>query len=160
MVEMDQSVETVKANLFPAAHAAIGDWKAFPWHRLNGTIQTSKPNSSQALAIDVFGTIKVSEERDRILGALAQKCGIPSDGPWTLELEWNDPDNFLSEPTPTQVDAFAFGSRSLLLIECKFRETGGRCSQTSRGKTTHLPHCSGHHVIQENQRCHKSRPVA
>src|SRR5580693_8199001 len=102
--------ESIKANLFPASHAAIGDWRSFPWHRdrQNG-IQTGKLQSSQALAIDVFGTIKVSEERDRILGALARECGLPDDGPWTLELEWKDADRLLREPKPTQVDAVAFG---------------------------------------------------
>src|SRR5216684_4709246 len=105
-VGMEQSFETVKANLFPASHAAISDWNRFPWHLdRQGVIQTSKPGSSQALAIDVFGTIEVSEEKDRILGTLARKCGMPGDGPWSLELEWKDPKNLLNEPRPTQVDA-------------------------------------------------------
>jgi hypothetical protein len=151
-VDIEQTFDGIKANLFPASHAAIGDWKAFRWHRYKGIIQTSKPNSSQALAIDVFGTIKVSPEKDRILGALAQKCGIPGDGPWALKLEWNDPDNFLREPAPTQVDALAIGSLSFLVIECKFAETGGACSQTRRDKTIGLPQCSGDYVMQENPR--------
>jgi len=90
-------------------------------HRLQftrGNMNDSVP--SQALVIDVFGTINVSKDKDRILGALARECGLPDDGPWTLKLEWKDPKNLLCEPRPTQVDAIAFGSRSLLVIECKF----------------------------------------
>jgi hypothetical protein len=67
---MKSTIEAIKKNLFPEAHKAISDWETFPWHNHNGVIQTYKPESSQALAIDVFGTIKVSEERHRILGAL------------------------------------------------------------------------------------------
>jgi hypothetical protein len=48
----------------------------------------------------VFGTIKVSDERHRILGALAHKCGLPDDGRWELDLEWVDADALLNEPTP------------------------------------------------------------
>jgi hypothetical protein len=99
---MKPTFEAIKANLFPASHAAICDWNKFPWHRdRRGIIQTHKLESSQALAIDVFGTIKVSEERDRIQGALARECGVPSDGPWILKLEWTDVDGLLSEPRPT-----------------------------------------------------------
>jgi hypothetical protein len=94
-VRMDPELEeTIKKNLFPASHAAIDDWEKFPWHRdRHGHIDTHKRHSSQALAIDVFGTIKASTERDGILGALARQCGVPDDGPWTLCLEWIDPKN-------------------------------------------------------------------
>jgi len=82
---MNSTIDAIKANLFPPAHSAIDDWTNFPWDR-HQTIQAYKVESSQALAIDVFGTIKVSPERDRILGALARMCGVPDDGPWTLAL--------------------------------------------------------------------------
>jgi hypothetical protein len=102
---MESTLEEIKRNLFPGAHAAICDWNTFPWHLDRyGNIDTHKKQSSQALAIDVFGTIKVSGERDRVLGALARKCGLPADGPWSVTLEWTDPDNLLKEPRPTQVD--------------------------------------------------------
>jgi hypothetical protein len=65
----------LRDNIFPAARAAIEDWNAFPWH-----MHASSPKSSQALAIDVFGTIKNSSARDAILGALARELGVPDDG--------------------------------------------------------------------------------
>lgn len=151
---MDSSLENVKANLFHRSHAAIDDWSKFPWHRdRKGAIQTHKMESSQALAIDVFGTIKVSEEKDRVLGALAIQCGVPDDGPWTLELEWTDPANLLHEPRPTQVDAIAFGKRAVLVIECKFTEGGGGCSQPNRitkGAHRGLRQCDGDYALQTN----------
>jgi hypothetical protein len=147
--------EKIKENLFPASHAAICDWGKFPWHLdTQGVIQTHKLASSQALAIDVFGTIKVSDERDRILGALARKCHVPDDGPWRLELEWVDPDCLLGERRPTQVDAIAFGKRAVLVIECKFTESGGGCSQPNpiRGKSAHRGQrqCNGDYAMQVN----------
>ena len=63
---MKSDFEAIKKNLFPASHAAISDWNKFPWHRdRHGVIQTYKPASSQALAIDVFGTIKVTPDRGK-----------------------------------------------------------------------------------------------
>jgi hypothetical protein len=128
---MNPDFEAIKANLFPAAHAAIEDWHNFPWHKSrSGAVDTHQANSSQALAIDVFGTIKGSKDRNQILSALAMKCGVPTDGRWELELEWVDTDNLLREPKQTQVDAIALGQSAVLLIECKFTETGGTCSQS------------------------------
>jgi hypothetical protein len=147
-------IEAIKDNLFPASHAAICDWNKFRWHRNNkGNIQTHKPNSSQALAIEVFGTIKASDERDRILGDLARICGLPDQGPWTIELEWIDPGALLGEPTPTQVDAIAFGKHALLVFECKFTESGGGCSQPNlirEGAHKGLRQCNGHYAMQIN----------
>ena len=151
---MKPTIEQIRANLFPASHAAIGDWSTFPWHRDGrGFIQTYKLESSQALAIDVFGTIKASPERDCILAGLARHCGVPDDGPWTLALEWTDPANLLNEQRPTQVDAIAFGQRALLVIECKFTETGGSCTQPipiSSGANSGLRQCTGNYVMQTN----------
>jgi hypothetical protein len=116
-------------------------------------IQAHKPRSSQALAIDVFGTIKASSERDRVLTALAQRCGLPGDGPWILELEWTVPDGLLGEPRPTQVDAIAFGKAAILVIECKFAESGGTCSQPTpirKGPYRGQRQCSGDYALQTN----------
>lgn len=146
--------EEVRANLFASSHAAIHDWSRFRWHRdSRGMIQTHKVASSQALAIDVFGTIKVNGSRDRILSALARECGLPDAGPWVLELEWVDPDNLLCEPTPTQVDAIAFGRDSLVVIECKFTEVGGGCSQPNSiatGSHRGRRQCNGDYAFQIN----------
>jgi hypothetical protein len=150
---MQPDLEAIRANLFAASHAAIPDWNAFPWHRVHGAIQTHKVQSSQALAIDVFGTIKVSPDRHRLLGSLAQKCGLSDDGPWEIELEWIDQERLLGEPRATQIDAIAFGKRALLVVECKFTEPGGRCTQPdaiSRGTHKGSRQCSGNYVTQTN----------
>src|ERR1700687_2387702 len=78
---------------------------------------------------------------------------MPGDGPWTLELEWTDPNDLLAEPRPTQVDAIAFGQRALLVIECKFTELGGGCSQPAainEGPHRGLRQCSGDYSPQTN----------
>ena len=150
---MEPIFQAIKSNLFPASHAAIGDWQP-PWHRDRlGNIDTQRPQSSQALAIDVFGTIKASTERDRVLSAVARQCGVPDDGPWELKLEWIDPKNRLKEPTPTQVDAIAFGRHGLLLFEGKFTEGGGGCSQPNLirgGAHDGMRQCNGNYEPQTN----------
>lgn len=71
--------QAVRENLFPASHGAIEDWTAFAWHRdRTNRIQAHKVHSSQAIAIDVFGTLKTSSDRDRILDAIAERVGVAS----------------------------------------------------------------------------------
>lgn len=151
---MQSELDAVKANLFPSSHAAIDDWNMFPWHRHQGKIQTHKPESSQALAIDVFGTIKVSNDRHRILAAIGRRCGLADDGNWEIDLEWSDPDNRLKETSHrTQVDAIAFGRHAILVIECKFTETGGGCSQPipiAKGPNAGQRQCNGDYAMQVN----------
>jgi hypothetical protein len=146
--------DAIKGNLFASSHAAIKDWDTFPWHHdRQGVIQTYKLQSSQALAIDVFGTIKVSAERDQILGWMVRECMVPHQGPWRLELEWTDPDGVLHEPRPTQVDAIAFGLNAVLVIESKFTEGGGACSQPNpirTGAHRGLRQCDGNYAQQTN----------
>lgn len=124
---MDQATRTrLEHNIFPAAHQACEPWEKFPWH--NGA---NVAHSSQALAIDVFGTIKTSANCDTILDALAQNLGLSTGGPWTITLEWTARPTLLNEPRPTQVDVYAESPQSVILFECKFTEQdGGSCSQT------------------------------
>jgi len=150
--EMISDFEAIRGNLFPASHEAIEDWKTFPWHRdRTNRIQAHKVHSSQAIAIDVFGTLKTSRDRDRILDAIAERVGVAPGGPWAVTLEWTDTDRLLGEPRPTQVDALAVGSMAALVIECKFTEPGGQCSQTAV-----LPsgerQCDGRYADQINPR--------
>ncbi len=144
---------TIEANLFPAAHAAVEPWDSFHWHAGPGErCDTFKPHSSQALAIDVFGTLKLHPHRDGVLDALAMRLGLPPGGPWRVELEWRDPDNHLREMQPTWVDAMARGAHSLIFFECKFSEPdGGACSQTraaGRVRAGGRAPCNGHYMPQ------------
>lgn len=144
----------LRQNIFPLAHGAITDWQAFDWHRdQRGEPQADKVQSSQALAIDVFGAIKAApdQSRDAILDSMASLAALPPGGPWHVELEWRDPANLLCEPRQTQVDAIACGARAIMVIECKFTETGGSCSQTSKltsGPAKGLRQCNGRYELQ------------
>ena len=150
---MDQTTRTrLEHNIFPAAHQACEPWEAFPWHvGRDGAIDTHVEHSSQALAIDVFGTIKTSPDRDTILDAIAQTIGLPTGGPWAITLEWVVRRSLLNEPSPTQVDVYAESPRSVILFECKFTEQdGGACSQTVK-RNDSIP-CNGKYVQQFNHR--------
>ncbi|WP_065377040.1 PGN_0703 family putative restriction endonuclease [Ensifer adhaerens] len=147
---MTSDFEAVRDNLYPASHGAIEDWRAFPWHRDRANrIQAHKAHSSQAIAIDVFGTLKMSTDRDRILDVIAERVGVAPGGPWAITLEWTDSDGMLGEPRPTQVDVLAVGSMAALVIECKFTEPGGQCSQTAVSRSGERQ-CNGSYADQIN----------
>lgn len=139
---------SIEANLFPAALAAVEPWERFRWHGASGDgCDTYKEKSSQALSIDVFGTLQQSAERDVVLDQLAAGLGLPMGGPWDLKLEWRDPHNLLKEKQRTWVDAVARSPRSLIFFECKFCETdGGGCGQTQpilAGRRKGFKQCNG-----------------
>lgn len=146
---------SILANLFPAAHCAVEPFEAFRWHSGAGDrYDTFKVQSSQALAIDVFGTLHCSESRDTVLDAMASHLSLPTGGPWELALEWHDPDNLLQEKQPTWVDAVARSPHALMFFECKFTESdGGSCSQTQplrQGRRKGIRQCNGRYMWQVN----------
>ncbi|ARO32341.1 hypothetical protein NXC14_PA00044 (plasmid) [Rhizobium sp. NXC14] len=97
--------EAVRQNLFPAGIAAIEDWETFAWHRdPTNKIQAHKVHSSEAIAIDDFGTLKMSTDRDRILDAMAGRVGVAPGDPGAITLEWTDADRLLGDAT---VSSFA-----------------------------------------------------
>ena len=56
--------KNLEANIYAGAHKAIiessGSWDEYPWHSGRKGIASHQVNSSQALSIDVFGTVKSS----------------------------------------------------------------------------------------------------
>lgn len=138
---MEQATRTrLERNIFHAAHQACEPWDTFPWHT-----GVRAAHSSQALAIDVFGTIQTSAHCESILDALAEALGLPTGGPWTITLEWAARPTLLNEPRPTQVDVYLENPESVILCECTFTEPdGGACSQTIR-RNGRSP-CKGNYV--------------
>jgi hypothetical protein len=144
---------SIEANLFPAALPAVEPWDRFRWHGASGdSCDTYKEKSSQALSIDVFGTLQQSPDRDRVLDQLAASLGLPAGGPWEVGLEWRDPDNWLKEKQRTWVDAVARSPRCLIFFECKFTESdGGGCGQVHpilTGRRKGLRQCNGSYTRQ------------
>ncbi|MBP7691918.1 MAG: hypothetical protein KA764_08375 [Anaerolineales bacterium] len=146
---------SILANLFSAAQPAVQPLTRFRWHSAAGErYDTWKVQSSQALAIDVFGTLQTAPARDAVLDRWAGALGVPAGGPWAVQLEWHDPDNHLGEQQPTWVDAVAQSPHALIFFEGKFTESdGGRCSQTQPLRTG--PHrgrrqCDGRYMFQVN----------
>lgn len=100
----------IEENLFDAARAAVEPWNEFKWHTRGSVCDTYQPNSSQALAIDFFGTLKTAleAEQNAILGQLSVRLRLPEVGPWQICLEWEDDRNRLRESRKrSQVDAVA-----------------------------------------------------
>lgn len=166
---MDQETRRlVEANLFPQARPAVEPWDDFPWHLdRDSRCDTHKPHSSQALAIDVFGTLKETTQKDRdaILNSLAERLELPPGGPWRVSLEWTEPNNLMSERrSQSQIDAVARSPKCLIFFECKFTEgDGGTCSQTkalSSGVHRGLVQCNGKYEIQTNPINHTTAKCA
>jgi hypothetical protein len=145
----------IEPNLFKGARWVLTERPAFPWHRdRTGAVTASRAQSSQALALDVFGTIERLRSRDAIIDAWADTLDLPMSGPWSLETEHLVPGGLLGEPRRSQLDALATGQDGLVAFECKFTEPGGgTCSQTktlSRGAHRGLRQCDGSYHVQTN----------
>jgi hypothetical protein len=86
--------QRIEKNLFYAARAAVKPWDEFKWHMSGGIFDTGQQNSSQALAIDFFGTLKAAAavERDAILRQVSARMHLSEFGPWWVELEWEETD--------------------------------------------------------------------
>jgi hypothetical protein len=55
-------LKSVRQNIFPAAHGELTRTD-FPWHRdRSGRVTAGRVHSSQALALDLLGTIKALRE--------------------------------------------------------------------------------------------------
>jgi hypothetical protein len=153
---MDKATrDNIKRNLFPAALPSVEPWDEFRWHTgQGGQCDADKEHSSQALAIDVFGTLSLIESRHRLLNELLRSHGLQSSGQWTIELEWLVPKILLGERRKTQIDAVARSRDCLIFMECKFSETeAGRCSQPEplyKGAHKGLRQCNGNFEYQVN----------
>ena len=160
---MDEGTrQRIEDNLFRAARAAITDYESFQWHRdRNGHCDTWKSHSSQALAIDLFGTLKTASDTEQqlIFGRFAAELGLPAGGSWDVTLEWRDEENRLQEEwrARNQVDAVARNSRCVIFFECKFTEEASSCSQTravmtNEGAELRPKQCNGNYELQINRR--------
>jgi len=143
------SFRKYRYNIYPEAWNAL-EAKTFLWH------EAEKIHSSQALAIDVFGTIISSPHQDIILNKIAEKMDIGCSGKWHLKLEWKDPLNLVKEKrrAQTQVDAAAWNDSHVFFFESKFTEKGGGlCNQTkpiASGKNKGIIQCNGNYELQTN----------
>jgi len=125
----EEKLNRIKENIFPHSIDAI-DIETFDWHKNNyDDIQAYKPNSSQAVAIDVFGLLKLSKYKDRLINLYFNKSGED----WKIEFEWSDHELLNENPKfPTKIDVKIHNAENILLLECKFMEPdfGSGCSKT------------------------------
>lgn len=150
----DRERSLVEANLFPAARHIL-DLEAFPWHRDRSKAATaSRVHSSQALAVDLFGTLMTLAHPEPILTAWWESLGLRLSGPWKIGLEELIPKSVLGELRSSQIDAVASSPSALVLFECKFTESdGGSCSQVrplAKGRHRGTAQCNGSYALQTN----------
>jgi hypothetical protein len=88
----------IERNLFPPAIAEMKKVRPDQWFRDRWSpIAASRPKSSQAMAVSVFGTLDNLQpsSRDAVFDALAEAAGVTRGGPWSLELEHEVPREIL-----------------------------------------------------------------
>ena len=131
-------------------------WEKFKWDKGVWGIRTWVKHSSQALLIDVFGSIKASDDKDTIMNAISEYLDLPCLGEWFIEMEWSDPLNLLNEKRRTQVDCIAKNDLSVIFFEGKFTERdGGSCSRPLLKPNPYLygkrqAHCNGNYDFQHD----------
>jgi hypothetical protein len=137
----------IEGQIYPLARPAVQPWDRFPFHS-----KAYEPHSSQVMAISFFGTLMAVDQRERDLvgDMVAGLLGLPQQGTWACELEWSDPNRLLREKSPTQVDAVLRSEEVLILIEGKFTERPGGCSQTKARSADEEAQCTGDYALQTN----------
>ena len=68
----NNKIERIKKNLFYRSVDAIPDYKNFKWHRYNNEPDSDKIKSSQALCIDFWGCLLLSNYKDNLINYLLQ----------------------------------------------------------------------------------------
>ena len=126
-----EEVAVLEESLFPHVQSIVRERPKFPWHRDANNVATAAfARSSQALAIELFETVRKLDSCDAILASWLAYLEISMSGPWEIEVEHSLSKAHLREPRPTQIDALATSPTGVVAFECKFTEQdGGGCSQ-------------------------------
>ena len=153
---MDElEVVAIEANLFPTIRPLVRERPDFAWHRDRfKRVTANQAISSQAFAIDFFGTISRLASRNAIVNRWMNELNLSGEGRWQIEFEVLIPKEVLREPRSTQVDVLAACETGVVLFECKFTEPdGGACSQPvpiAGGAHHGLRQCNGRYEEQIN----------
>lgn len=140
-----KKIENIKNNLFYRSINSIDDYYKFDWHNYKGVIDTDKINSSQALAIDFWGCLKLSQFKNQLINMFFNK----SEDNWEIKFEYTDK-FLLSEKRPTQIDVIVESRACAIIIESKFTESdGGGCSQIDKNEKGFYQ-CNGKYEEQIN----------
>ncbi len=142
----DLTIGNIKKNLFYRSIDAISDYNRFDWHKDKcGMIDTGQNNSSQALAIDFWGCLKLSKYKNELIN----KLFVETENDWDIQFEYVDK-KLLSEKKSTQIDILIRSKNTAIFIESKFTEQdGGGCSQVKKTKNG-IVQCSGNYITQIN----------
>jgi hypothetical protein len=151
----DLETAAIRTNLFEAAHYLVDELPVNLWHRdRSGALTATRPHSSQALALDVLGTIRELPSLQSVAVAWADLLKLPRFGPVSIQPEFMIERALLGEPKSTQFDALISGEAASALFECKFTERdGGSCSQTAKRELPDgrmVAQCNGRYAPQKN----------
>jgi hypothetical protein len=130
-------------------------WRLVPPGKRHKWFRSMK--SSQALALSVFGNLKVLNRTRCLSDVSADDGGLPAFGrapiePSDLELEYDV--SSLNEVRATSVDVLVSGS-TFTCVECKLSEQEVGCCSRPRLKKSHPDYCDGSFMRQgvRSHRC-------
>ena len=146
MIAIDK--ELIKRNIFYKAYPVVDVFPKAKWHKnRNKQIDADNKYSSQALAIDVFGTLRECKDKDIIINYLFNTQGEN----WEVDFEFDDKTLLNESKYPTQIDVKLESKNKIILFECKFTENdGGACSQPKANNSQKKPQCNGNYELQIN----------
>lgn len=153
------NVVKIRANIFPSAHPAVGDWATFPWHRPDKGDESAadRPHSSQSFCISVWGTA-ASKEGAVVRRVIAELLSDQALGAaWTesadLRLEYSRSELLgeLGAGNPTQIDALLDLPGMTVAVESKLTEHLGSCSQVPT-------QCTGRYEAGSDLKTHSTAP--
>lgn len=133
-------IREINNNVFPRSIHLI-DLNGFKFHK-----DAHRKNSSQVLAVDFWGCLKLSKYKNQIINMLFKHDCIN----WDIKFECTFK-NLLNEHTSTQIDVLLESETNVIIIESKFTEdAGGSCSQTKINNRIGKPQCNGFYQTQIN----------
>jgi len=135
-------IENIKRNIFFRAQDIIKNYSTFLWHDY-----ASEQNSSQVIAIDIWGCIVLSPYKDEIINSIFNEC----EENWEIEFEFRDRDNILNEgynpknlyDARTSIDVVLYCRDKVKFIESKFSENYFDICYYSKN------YCNGNYEIEE-----------
>jgi hypothetical protein len=150
--------EAVVANLFHVARPLVRESPGFPWRRRRGgEVTAGDVRSSQALAIDVFETIRRLPSCNGIVHKWVSTLfpRLASGRFWGISLERALDRELLREVgSRTQLDVLLTSSRSLINVTCTFTEAGvGGCRLVrplAEGPHEGKIQCNGEYRMQQS----------
>jgi hypothetical protein len=150
-------IQKIKNNLFYRSRDIIGDYHDFSWDRYSNqlyirdteqNIRTWRLNSSQAVCVDIWGCVMLSQYKDTLINKIFRT----NKKDWKIKFEYKD-EQLLHEFRSTSIDVLLISDDLIILIENKFLESSEvYCYYFNKDD----PECNGNYEVEPNGKYKKN----